>query len=129
MVKLVDSGLAPFISSKDELTPQQHCDKWGIRVVIPPKLRPRVLAVDDLFVSRDNAQGPLYFPIGRDHTLLGIDAMVHQPMHVSRAVSGSEHGEGTGTINKGSIFISLGTLFSRDIHINCRLEMICNGSL
>ncbi|KAL7887808.1 hypothetical protein AOLI_G00055290 [Acnodon oligacanthus] len=38
-----DSTLAPFISRKSELTLQQGCLMWGIRVVIPPKLRPRVL--------------------------------------------------------------------------------------
>ncbi|KAL7884462.1 hypothetical protein AOLI_G00072320 [Acnodon oligacanthus] len=39
-----DSTLAPFISRKSELTLQQGCLMWGIRVVIPPKLRPRVLS-------------------------------------------------------------------------------------
>ena len=43
-VQHVDSTLAPFISRKDELTVQQQCLMWGIRVVIPPKLRPRVLS-------------------------------------------------------------------------------------
>lgn len=43
-VQDVDSTLALFISRKDELTVQQHCLMWGFRVVIPPKLRPRVLS-------------------------------------------------------------------------------------
>ena len=43
-VKDTDSALAPFISRKDELTVQQQCLMWGIRVVVPPKLRPKVLS-------------------------------------------------------------------------------------
>ncbi|XP_031433817.1 uncharacterized protein K02A2.6-like [Clupea harengus] len=43
-VQDVDSALMPFISRKDELTLQQGCLMWGIRVVIPPKLRHRVLS-------------------------------------------------------------------------------------
>ncbi|XP_051983106.1 uncharacterized protein K02A2.6-like [Xyrauchen texanus] len=36
--------LAPYVNRKDELTTQQGCLMWGWRVVIPPKLRSRVLA-------------------------------------------------------------------------------------
>ncbi len=36
--------LAPYVNRKDELTMQQGCLMWGWRVVIPPKLRSRVLA-------------------------------------------------------------------------------------
>lgn len=43
-VQDVDSTLMPFISRKDELALQQGCLMWGIRVVIPLKLRPRVLS-------------------------------------------------------------------------------------
>ncbi|KAL6457444.1 hypothetical protein MHYP_G00344070 [Metynnis hypsauchen] len=39
-----DSMLAPFINRKNELTLQQGCLMWGIRIVIPPKLRTRVLS-------------------------------------------------------------------------------------
>lgn len=38
------STLAPFISRKDELTLQQGCLMWGVRVIIPSKLRSRVLS-------------------------------------------------------------------------------------
>ncbi|XP_048031439.1 uncharacterized protein K02A2.6-like [Megalobrama amblycephala] len=36
--------LGPYVNRKDELTMQQGCLMWGWRVVIPPKLRSRVLA-------------------------------------------------------------------------------------
>lgn len=43
-VKNGTSTLAPFINRKDELTLQQGCLMWGIRVIIPPKLRPQLLS-------------------------------------------------------------------------------------
>ncbi|KAI2644081.1 hypothetical protein H4Q32_030666 [Labeo rohita] len=36
--------LAPYVNRRDELTMQHGCLMWGWRVVIPPKLRPKVLA-------------------------------------------------------------------------------------
>ncbi|XP_061570024.1 uncharacterized protein K02A2.6-like [Cololabis saira] len=38
------STLSPFISRKGELTLQQGCLMWGVRVIIPSKLRSRVLS-------------------------------------------------------------------------------------
>ncbi|KAL2081888.1 hypothetical protein ACEWY4_021706 [Coilia grayii] len=43
-VQNADSVLSPFISRKEELTLQQGCLMWGIRVIIPSKLRPRLLS-------------------------------------------------------------------------------------
>jgi len=36
-------ALNPYFISKDEITLQSGCLMWGIRVVVPPKLRPQVL--------------------------------------------------------------------------------------
>ena len=38
------STLAPFVSRKDELTLQQGCLMWGVRVIVPSKLRSQVLS-------------------------------------------------------------------------------------
>ena len=35
--------LNPFFTCRDEITVQSGCLMWGIRVIIPPKLRPQVL--------------------------------------------------------------------------------------
>ena len=41
--KQVDQSLRPFWLHRDELTVERECLLWGIRAVIPEKLRPRVL--------------------------------------------------------------------------------------
>ena len=38
-----DPELNPFFMHRDEITLQSGCLMWGIRVIIPPKLRPQVL--------------------------------------------------------------------------------------
>ena len=38
-----DPALNPYFVRKDEITLQSGCLMWGIRVVVPPKLRPQVL--------------------------------------------------------------------------------------
>ena len=38
-----DPELNPFFMRRDEITLQSGCLMWGIRVIIPPKLRPQVL--------------------------------------------------------------------------------------
>ena len=38
-----DPELNPFFMRRDEITLQSGCLMWGIRVIIPPKLRPEVL--------------------------------------------------------------------------------------
>lgn len=41
--KGVGEELSPYLLRKLDLTIQQGCLMWGVRVVVPPKLRPRVL--------------------------------------------------------------------------------------
>ena len=38
-----DPELNPFLMRRDEIALQSNCLMWGIRVTIPPKLRPQVL--------------------------------------------------------------------------------------
>ena len=38
-----DPELNPFFLCRDEITLQSGCLMWGIRIIIPPKLRPQVL--------------------------------------------------------------------------------------
>ena len=38
-----DPTLQPYFVRKDEITLQSGCLVWGIRVIVPPKLRPQVL--------------------------------------------------------------------------------------
>ena len=39
-----DSGLSPYTRRKDELTIQNGCLLWASRIIVPPKLRSRLLA-------------------------------------------------------------------------------------
>ncbi|XP_056132822.1 uncharacterized protein K02A2.6-like, partial [Lampris incognitus] len=41
--KNTDTELSVFLTHQNDLTIQQGCLMWGTRVVVPPKLRPRVL--------------------------------------------------------------------------------------
>ncbi|XP_056434905.1 LOW QUALITY PROTEIN: uncharacterized protein K02A2.6-like, partial [Gadus chalcogrammus] len=42
-VKDADEQLSPYLLRRHDLTIQQGCLMWGMRVIVPPKLRPRVL--------------------------------------------------------------------------------------
>ncbi|XP_048854231.1 uncharacterized protein K02A2.6-like [Brienomyrus brachyistius] len=41
--KDVGEELSPYLLRRHDLTIQQGCLMWGVRVIVPPKLRPRVL--------------------------------------------------------------------------------------
>ena len=38
-----DAGLSPYIPRREELSLQDGCILWGSRVIVPPRLRPRLL--------------------------------------------------------------------------------------
>ena len=38
-----DAGLSPYIPRREELSLQDGCILWGSRVIVPPRLRSRLL--------------------------------------------------------------------------------------
>ena len=38
-----DTGLTPFVRRREELSSQDGCILWGSRVIVPSRLKPRLL--------------------------------------------------------------------------------------
>ncbi|XP_064624542.1 uncharacterized protein K02A2.6-like [Lineus longissimus] len=72
--ELPDGSLQPYWNRREELSVDQGCILWGLRVVIPPKYRQRLLSELHhehwgVVRMKSMARGYLWFPLGIDQDI------------------------------------------------------------